>query len=72
MWPREIVESLPLSQYAESHISGTLIGVLILAFGFSGLSILGAPTNFQPIFKGANLIVDVGLSTLARRYAHRV
>ena len=33
------------------HIAGTLIGVLILAVGFNGLSIFGAPTYFQPIFK---------------------
>jgi ribose transport system permease protein len=51
------------------HIAGTLIGVLILAVGFNGLSIFGAPTYFQPIFKGAVLILAIGLSTLARRYA---
>lgn len=54
------------------HIAGTLVGVLILAVGFNGLSIFGAPTNFQPIFKGAILILAVGLSTLARQYAMRV
>lgn len=53
------------------HIAGTLVGVLILAVGFNGLSIFGAPTNFQPIFKGAILILAVGLSTLARQYAMR-
>ena len=51
------------------HIVGTLVGVLVLAVGFNGLSIFGAPTYFQPIFKGGVLIVAVGLSTLARRYA---
>ena len=51
------------------HIAGTLVGVLILAVGFNGLSIFGAPTYFQPIFKGGVLILAVGLSTLARRYA---
>jgi ribose transport system permease protein len=51
------------------HIVGTLVGVLILAVGFNGLSIFGAPTYFQPIFKGGVLILAVGLSTLARRYA---
>jgi hypothetical protein len=34
----------------EFHIVGTFIGVLILAVGFNGLAILGAPTHFQPIF----------------------
>ena len=51
------------------HIAGTLVGVLVLAVGFNGLSIFGAPTHFQPIFKGLVLILAVGLSTLARRYA---
>ncbi len=53
------------------HIAGTLVGVLILAVGFNGLAIFGAPTNFQPIFKGGILILAVGLSTLARQYAAR-
>jgi ribose transport system permease protein len=53
----------------EFHIMGTLIGVLIIAVGFNGLSIFGAPTFFQPIFKGLILVLAVGLSTLARRYA---
>ncbi|MGO2932413.1 ABC transporter permease [Microbacterium sp.] len=53
----------------EFHILGTLVGVLIIAVGFNGLSIFGAPTWFQPIFKGAILVLAVGLSTLARRYA---
>jgi len=53
----------------EFHIVGTLVGVLIIAVGFNGLSIFGAPTFFQPIFKGAILVLAVGLSTLARRYA---
>lgn len=55
----------------EFHILGTLVGVLILAVGFNGLSIFGAPTYFQPIFKGGVLILAVGLSALARRYAAR-
>lgn len=53
----------------EFHIVGTLIGVLIIAIGFNGLAIFGAPTFFQPIFKGAILVIAVGLSTIARRYA---
>ena len=51
------------------HIVGTFIGVLILAVGFNGLAIMGAPTNYQPIFKGGILILAVGMSALARRYA---
>jgi ribose transport system permease protein len=53
----------------EFHILGTFVGVLILAVGFNGLAILGAPTNFQPIFKGGILILAVGMSALARRLA---
>ena len=53
----------------EFHILGTLVGVLILAVGFNGLSIFGAPTYFQPIFKGGILVLAVGMSALARRYA---
>ncbi|MDX8534014.1 ABC transporter permease [Mesorhizobium sp. VK25A] len=53
----------------EFHITGTLVGVLILAVGFNGLSIFGAPTHFQPIFKGGILVLAVGMSALARRYA---
>jgi ribose transport system permease protein len=51
------------------HIAGTLIGVLILAVGFNGLSIFGAPTYFQPFCKGGVLVLAFGLSSLARRYA---
>jgi len=53
----------------EFHILGTLVGVLVIAVGFNGLSIFGAPTFVQPIFKGGVLILAVGLSTLSRRYS---
>jgi ribose transport system permease protein len=53
----------------EFHITGTLVGVLVIAVGFNGLSIFGAPTYVQNIFKGGVLVLAVGLSTLARRYA---
>jgi ribose transport system permease protein len=53
----------------EFHIVGTLVGVLVIAVGFNGLSIFGAPSFAQYIFKGAVLIIAVGLSTLSRRYA---
>jgi ribose transport system permease protein len=51
------------------HIHRTLIGVLILAVGFNGLSIFDAPTYVQPIFKVGVLVLAVGLSSLARRDA---
>ena len=50
----------------EFHILGTLVGALIIAFGFNGLNIFGAPTFSQYIFQGAILIVAVGLSSLGR------
>jgi len=40
--------------------------VLIIAFGFNGLNIFGAPTFSQYIFQGAILIVAVGLASLGR------
>jgi ribose transport system permease protein len=53
----------------EFHILGTLFGVLIIAFGFNGLAIFGAPTFYQYIFQGAILIFAVGLSSLGRIYS---
>ncbi len=53
----------------EFHILGTLIGALIIAFGFNGLNIFGAPTFSQYVLQGAILIVAVGLSSLGRAIA---
>ncbi len=53
----------------EFHILGTLIGALIIAFGFNGLSIFGAPTFSQYVLQGAILIVAVALSSLGRSIA---
>ncbi len=53
----------------EFHIFGTLIGALIIAFGFNGLNIFGAPTFSQYVLQGAILIVAVGLSSLGRAIA---
>ncbi len=50
----------------EFHVLGTLIGALIIAFGFNGLNIFGAPTFSQFILQGTILIVAVGLSSLGR------
>lgn len=50
----------------EFHVFGTFIGVLIIAIGFNGLAIFGAPTWTQFVFQGAILIVAVGLSSLGR------
>jgi ribose transport system permease protein len=53
----------------EFHVLGTLIGALIIAFGFNGLNIFGAPTFSQYVFQGAILIIAVGLSSLGRSLA---
>ncbi|WP_062118017.1 ABC transporter permease [Aureimonas sp. AU40] len=53
----------------EFHIFGTLIGALIIAFGFNGLNIFGAPTFSQYVLQGAILILAVGLSSLGRSIA---
>ncbi len=50
----------------EFHVLGTFVGVLIIAFGFNGLNIFGAPTFSQYIFQGAILIFAVGLASLGR------
>lgn len=53
----------------EFHILGTLIGVIIINTGFNGLSIFGAETFYQFLFKGGILVLAVALSTVARRYS---
>lgn len=55
----------------EFHVFGTLVGALIIAFGFNGLNIFGAPTYSQYIFQGSILIIAVGLSSLGRILAER-
>jgi ribose transport system permease protein len=55
----------------EFHILGTVFGVLIIAIGFNGLAIFGAPTFYQYIFQGAILIFAVGLSSLGRLYSQQ-
>lgn len=53
----------------EFHVLGTFIGALIIAFGFNGLNIFGAPTFSQYIFQGSILIIAVGLSSMGRMLA---
>ncbi|MEZ5669557.1 MAG: ABC transporter permease [Alphaproteobacteria bacterium] len=55
----------------EFHVLGTFIGGVIIAVGFNGLNIFGAPTYSQYIFQGAILVVAVGLSSLGRVLAER-
>jgi ribose transport system permease protein len=51
------------------HIVGTLVGVLTVGVGFTGLVIFGAPTAYQYLFEGLLLVLAVGLSSTARRFA---
>lgn len=53
----------------EFHVLGTCIGGLIIAIGFNGLAIFGAPTFYQYLFQGAILILAVGLSSLGRLFS---
>ena len=55
----------------EFHILGTCVGVIIIAVGFNGLAIFGAPTFYQYLFQGAILILAVGLSSLGRLFSQR-
>jgi ribose transport system permease protein len=55
----------------EFHVFGTFVGALIIAFGFNGLNIFGAPTYSQYILQGAILIIAVGLSSLGRILSQR-
>ncbi|MDQ0390925.1 ABC transporter permease [Labrys monachus] len=41
------------------NIPGTLIAILLMAVGFNGLNLLGAPFWVQPIFNGTVLVVAV-------------
>lgn len=41
------------------NVPGTLVAILLLAVGFNGLNLLGAPFWMQPIFNGLVLIIAV-------------
>ena len=49
------------------NVWGTLIGVLILAVGISGIQQFGAAFFVEPLFNGATLIVAIGLAGYAQR-----
>jgi ribose transport system permease protein len=50
------------------NIPGTIIAILLLAVGFNGLNLLGAPFWVQPIFNGAVLIAAVILARAEARH----
>jgi ribose transport system permease protein len=50
------------------NIPGAVIAILLMAVGFNGLNLLGAPFWVQPIFNGTVLVVAV---ICARAESHR-
>jgi len=44
------------------NVWGTLLSIVLLAVGFSGLSLMGVPFWAQPVFDGAALVIGVLLS----------
>jgi ribose transport system permease protein len=44
------------------NVWGTILAIILLAVGFSGLSLAGAPFWMEPVFDGVALIVGVLLS----------
>jgi ribose transport system permease protein len=46
---------------------GTIVAVLVLAIGISGLQQLGGGFYVEPIFQGVSLILSVGLAGYAAR-----
>jgi ribose transport system permease protein len=54
------------------NVWGTIIAVLLLAIGVSGIEQLGAAFFVNPLFNGATLIVAVGLAGYAVRRRQRV
>jgi ribose transport system permease protein len=51
------------------NVVGSVIGILLLAVGFNGLSLLGVPFWLQPVFNGGVLLVAV---LVARAEARKV
>jgi len=49
------------------NVWGTIIGVLVLAVGISGLTLAGAPFWLPNVFNGAALLIAVSLSVLSAR-----
>lgn len=48
------------------NVTGTMLAIGLLAIGFSGLSLLGAPFWVLPVFQGLALIVGVVLGQVVR------
>ena len=46
---------------------GTIVGVLILAVGISGIQQLGGAFFVEPLFNGITLLVSIALAGFAQR-----
>jgi ribose transport system permease protein len=51
------------------NVAGTIVALMVLAVGVSGIELLGAPLWIQPVFNGSALLIAV---TIARNEARRV
>jgi ribose transport system permease protein len=49
------------------NVLGTIVGVLILAIGISGIQQLGGEFFIEPLFNGATLVVAIALAGFAQR-----
>lgn len=49
------------------NVWGTLVGVLILAVGISGIQQFGGAFYVEPLFNGATLVVAIGIAGYAQR-----
>jgi ribose transport system permease protein len=49
------------------NVWGTLVGVLILAVGISGIQQFGGAFFVEPLFNGATLVVAIGIAGYAQR-----
>jgi ribose transport system permease protein len=49
------------------NVWGTLVGVIVLAVGISGIQQLGADFYVEPLFNGVTLIASIGIAGYAQR-----
>ena len=53
------------------NVWGTLVGVVILAIGISGIQQFGGSFWVEPMFNGLTLLVAIGIAGYAQRKRHR-
>lgn len=49
------------------NVFGTLVGVIILAVGISGIQQLGGAFYVEPLFNGATLLIAIGIAGVSQR-----